>query len=251
MDLTNGKHDLFLEYLKQDGHQNDIAFFFYLSYLFQNIDLKSKRILEIGSGKGIMSIFVGLSGAREVVSLEPEMDGSTNKSSELQQKRIKALELENVNLINKDFESFVVNYQDTEFDYIFSFQSINHIFETEKKLTRHSREWHTYLDIGKKIRKLLVEDGIAIISDACRSGFFYKLKKVGINRPWRPNKRSNVNWKVHQNPDIWQNLFLQAGFSNVSIKYPLPYKLRKLGRLVANPVINYFLTSKFILYCTN
>ena len=62
--------------LARDRHHHPEAFAYMLAQLFAGIDLKDRRVLEVGSGRGILSAYLGLQGA-SVVSLEPEGVGST------------------------------------------------------------------------------------------------------------------------------------------------------------------------------
>ena len=49
---------------------------FHLKTLFKNIGLKNRRVLDIGGGSGLHSFYAACMGAKEVVCLEPETEGS-------------------------------------------------------------------------------------------------------------------------------------------------------------------------------
>lgn len=52
---------------------------FYLEQqLFKNIDFRNKTLIDIGGGNGLFSFYAALNGAKKVVVMEPEFDGSTS-----------------------------------------------------------------------------------------------------------------------------------------------------------------------------
>ena len=53
----------YLGMLARDGHANPAAFSYATNQLFRGVDLQGKRILEIGSGRGLMALLMGLHGA--------------------------------------------------------------------------------------------------------------------------------------------------------------------------------------------
>ena len=53
-------------------------FLFYINSIFAGVNFENKNVLDIGSGTGIYSIYASLSGAKNVVSIEPETEGSHN-----------------------------------------------------------------------------------------------------------------------------------------------------------------------------
>ena len=237
----------FIQFLKEDKHENIDAFFHTANHTFQDIEFEGKRIVDIGSGKGLMSIYTSLYGAKEVVSLEPELHGATNKALEIQRDRVKKLNINNIKILNQDFNLW--EYNDEPFDIVMSFASINHLHESPYHALHHEETRQIYIDIAKKIRELLCLNGVAMITDSCRYGLFHWLKYIGINRPWTPTKRTSINFRIHQNPGVWKDIFVNAGFSEVRIKYPLPYKLRKVKKFIENPIANFLLEARFILYC--
>ena len=49
---------------------------YHLKTLFKNIPLENRRVLDIGGGSGLHSFYAACMGAKEVVCLEPETEGS-------------------------------------------------------------------------------------------------------------------------------------------------------------------------------
>lgn len=243
----DNKWNLYSKMLTEDGHDNLKATFYNISRTFNNIDIKDKSIVEIGSGKGLMSIYCSLSNAKKVVSIEPELAGSRSKVIELQNNRINSLGLDNIIVLPFDFNLW--DSQGEKFDIVLSFASINHIYESPYNALKHKETFQKYVAIGSKIHSLLKPGGIAVINDACRYGLFWFIGKLGIRRPWLPKKKITINWRIHQNPTTWKKILLESGFSKIDIIYPLPYSLRSLKGVVDTPLFNFLLSAQFTLYC--
>jgi len=179
--------------------------------------------------------------------MEPELDGSSSNVIETQLNRIKELKLNTVHLVSHDFNTWDPDGE--KFDIIMSVASINHLYEVPFNASSHPETNSRYTEITTKMHSLLNPGGMAIITDACRYGFFFFAKSVGIHRPWNWNKKTNINWRVHQNPGVWRSLFLQGGFQHVDIDYPIPFRLKPFSMVINNPIANFFMKSGFILHC--
>src|SRR5215475_13915542 len=55
---------------------------FYLENLFAGIAIEGRRVLDIGAGSGVFSVYLALCGAAEVCALEPEVAGSRTRTAE-------------------------------------------------------------------------------------------------------------------------------------------------------------------------
>src|SRR5687768_12434019 len=120
--------------LEKDGHSNPPAFFHSANELFRGVDLRGKRVLEIGSGRGLLSVLIGLAGANQVVSLEPELAGASAGMIRTQKERVQALGLDNVDVVVADFNTW--DGPPARFDVILSRASINHLHHSEKHALR-------------------------------------------------------------------------------------------------------------------
>ncbi len=161
-------------------------------------------MLEIGSGKGLLAVMMGLQGAERVVSLEPEMVGATSGVIAIQRERVEALRLSNVDVVVGDFNTW--EGAAGSFDVIVSRASINHLQQSDRHALRHSETYTNYVAVAKRIHSLLAPGGVFIATDACRYAFFTAVRGLGIRRPWR-KARSGVNWRHHQNPSTWRTDF--------------------------------------------
>jgi SAM-dependent methyltransferase len=244
--MTSTQTELPPEYiamLERDGHRNPPAFAHTLANMFRGIDFTGKRVLEIGSGRGLLAIYMGMRGA-QVLSMEPEMVGATSGVIAQQQARLAALGMRNVEVINADFNTW--DPGDRRFDVIVSRASINHLYASEHHAEHHKETYDAYLQVARRVREMLAPGGIFVATDACRYAFFSGLRPLGIRRPWRL-ERSSVDWRHHQNPSTWKKIFREAGFSSIQVAYPVAYKLRALRPIVDTALANFFLQGAFIL----
>ena len=229
--------------LDSDGHQHPAAFAYMLARMFAGIDFSGKRVLEIGSGRGLLAIYMGLRGA-DVLSMEPELVGATSGVIAQQRARIKALGLRNVEVLHADFNTW--DPGNSLFDVIVSRSSINHLYASAHHAEHHRETYDAYVGMATRLRTMLVPTGLFVASDACRYSFFSGLRDFGVRRPWQ-RKRSGVHWRHHQNPGTWARIFRQAQFSSVQVVYPAPYRLRMLGPVVETAVANFFLQGTFVM----
>ena len=229
--------------LESDGHRNAPAFAYMLANMFKGIDFTGKRVLEIGSGRGLLAISMALRGAH-VLSMEPELAGATSGVVAQQRDRVRALGLNNVEVLSADFNTW--DPGNRRFDVIVSRASINHLYASAHHAEHHKETHDAYLQVARRLRGMLVPAGSFVATDACRYAFFSGLREVGIRRPWQWH-RSGVNWRHHQNPGTWRKIFREAGFSSVQIAYPVPHRLRMLSPVVDTALANFFLQGMFVM----
>ena len=241
---TDGQRARFAEMLREDGHDHPDRYVLAQRRFFADVEVRGRRVLEVGSGKGLTSFFIALNGAQHVVSMEPGLAGAASAVCRTLESRIAALGLEGVELLGEDFNTWDPGGR--RFDVLVSQSSINHLQESPHHAGRHVPTRQGYLAAVRKMHDLLEPGGVACVSDACRYGLPYAMAIWGTKPPWAA-RMSTVNWRIHQNPGTWRGIFREAGFARVEVAYPLPYRLRGFGPLAANPVANFFLDASFIL----
>ncbi|QDT06288.1 Methyltransferase domain protein [Rubripirellula lacrimiformis] len=239
------RHRLKEQFQAEDGHQNPPAYESYLNRLFGDLELQGRSVLEIGSGRGLISLHCGLAGAEKVVSVEPEMEGSTSGVIEAQAQRIKSLGLKNVDLRRDNFNT--MNFGGESFDVIVMIAVLNHLYETPLNAARHQEVFNTYVKIASKLHGLLNKGGVVIATDACRLCLWTQLRRLGYPRSWCLTQRT-IDWQIHQQPAVWESIFKEAGFSRFEVSYPIPHRLRKFGGLVGTSPVNFVLMGEFIFH---
>ena len=244
--MTSSKSEFPPEYiamLTRDGHGNPPAFAHALANMFRGIDFAGKRVLEIGSGRGLLAIYMGMQGA-QVLSMEPEMVGATSGVIAQQQARLAQLGMKNVEVVNADFNTWDAG--ERRFDVIVSRASINHLYASVHHAEHHKETYDAYLQVARRVHHMLAPGGVFVATDASRYALFSALRRFGVRRPWRW-QRSTIDWRHHQNPSTWTKIFREGGFPTVEIAYPVPYRLRALEPIVDTAVANFFLRGAFIL----
>lgn len=208
--------------------------------LFSGVDLSGKRFLDIGGGAGTYSFYAACSGAKEVICLEPEAEGSSRGMQQEFLQRAEVLGVGNrVRLLPITFQEFTSS---SHFDILFCHNAVNHLDEAAV-VECHNNEaaQRTYIELFKKMRRLCTDGGYLIIADASRYSFWYRL---GYPNPFAPT----IEWHKHQPPRVWKRLLQQAGFQTISIRWKSPARFSRIGQvLFGNEWVNYFLWSHFYM----
>ena len=210
--------------------------------LFSHVGvLEGKTMLEIGGGEGLFSLWALANGARKVVVLEPEAEGSTIGAGQKLEghRRTLGIAEEWLVLQRQTLQDYEANGQ--VFDLILSYSSINHLKESACVLLRESENaWQRYMEIFKKVNTMLKEGGHLIISD---SGHHSLWGLLGLRSPFAPT----IDWRKHQDPELWRRLLNQAGFEFRAIEWHRFYPLRMLGVGWLTRFVAWVTTNQFIL----
>lgn len=241
---SQSPESLLQQYRDKDGHDNQPGYEYYLKQLLGGIDLTGKRVMEIGSGRGLLSLYCGLQGAEKVVSIEPEMDGSTSGVVQEQLDRIEAMGLKNVEMRREDFNE--MEFETSEFDLIIMIAVLNHLHETPINAMKDQKVYDKYVEIVGSLHSLTRPGAVVVATDACRYCLWTHLRRIGYPRSLCLTQRT-IEWEIHQQPKVWKQIFLDSGFSSVDISYPVPYRLRSLAPVVNTPIVNYAIKGEFIL----
>jgi SAM-dependent methyltransferase len=224
-------------------HRNVGNLRFYSEYLFDGVPLTGRRVLDVGAGDGVYSLYAAAAGARHVVALEPEAAGSTagvtDSFSRLQQR----LGLDSVELRTESFQDF--DPADGRFDVLLLHAVINHLDEDATMEIGHSEAARQrYRTLFSKLASIAAPGATLIASDASRRNLFGRL---GLKNPLQPT----IEWEKHQAPETWAGLLEEVGFGDPRIRWNSINTLRRPGRiLLGNRVAAWALDSSFCLTMT-
>jgi SAM-dependent methyltransferase len=238
---VNNKTGLFLETMVRQGlYAHPKRLQFKMNRLFRDIDFHGKRVLDIGAGAGLYTFYAACQGAKEVVSIEPEADGSTTGVTEKFYFLQRQLGLENVTHKAATLQDFEADGR--VFDVIMLYDSINHLDENACiHLLEDQESWNIYKNLCSKIFHMAGPGAKIIACDCGRNNFF---DKINITNPFAPS----IEWHKHQNPETWVRLLAGAGFTNPIVRWHPPNILGALGdSLLGNSAAAYFFTSHFQL----
>lgn len=208
-----------------------------------NIEVRGKRVLDVGCGTGKHSLYLAsLGGAREVVGVDPsEGAGSPAEAYEIFQRGAIRLGLQNVRLIRDDFRA--VHFSE-KFDIVLSIAALHHIYvsDTDACLDAYARQ--EYRRLIEKFYDVVDKGGWLIIVEASRHNITQITKKIGIPAP---GFLKSMSWDTKQVPEMWISLCREVNFSNISMDYYVPYRLRWLGLMLRNRFFNYLTSSVYIV----
>lgn len=213
---------------------------FRLEQIFKNINFKGKSVLEIGGGYGMFGFYAAINGAKNVVNLEPEGDGSTSGVIGKFKTLKDTLFVSNVELIASTFQDY--HPLNKKFDIILLYNSVNHLNENACiDLRANSGSWNIYKKLFDKIFSLANINAKIIICDCSNQNFF---SLFGLKNPFA----RSIDWHKHQSPNVWSKLLKESGFCNPEISWTTFNRFGKFGRLIlGNKYISYFLMSHFCL----
>jgi SAM-dependent methyltransferase len=208
--------------------------------LFSGINFNAKRVLDVGGGTGIYSFFAYAKGAKEVINLEPVLDGSNTKMIKTFHTFRERLGAFNVEIINNTFQDFESK---SKFDVIILHSSINHLNEDAcRNLHNNNESERKYLKLLTKLYNITNADGKVVISDCTRYNFWPLLK---LKNPFAPS----IDWEIHQSPKTWKYLLENVGFYVERINWPTYRRLGWFGKTIfGNSTASYFLSGHFNMY---
>lgn len=213
----------------------------YLDALFDGIDLRGARMLDIGGGSGVFSFSGAARGAKKVVCLEPETEGSSDDMQRAFARVAGRLGWgDRVTLVPKTFQEF--DPAGETFDIVLLHDSINHLDEPATiRLLESEESREIYRGLFRRIAALTAPGGTLIACDCSRKNLFPML---GLRNPLMPM----IEWHTHQAPETWRALLRDAGFRDGSIRWSSFNRLYALGRvLTANRAAAFLLQSHFRL----
>lgn len=221
---------------------------FYINeQLFKGVNFKNKRALDIGGGSGLYSFYLALNGAKDVLVMEPEFDGSAEGVN----KEFKEINKElgnpsNISLTTKVLEELPKNIG--KFDIVLMQNSVNHINEEACVVLKEDNKARKfYLDYFKLLTTFCNPGAKLIMTDCTNRNFFYDYK---IKDPFSVFTRS-IEWEKHQSPKTWSQLVKEVGFKHDKTTWTTPNILGKLGQIfLGNKLVSYFTRSHFRVVLT-
>lgn len=209
-----------------------------ISRMYDDIDFKGARVLDVGGGFGLVSYYAALRGASSVICLEPDAAGAYTNLESATMKARQALADHDVEFVAETLQEF--DATPSTFDVVVIHNAINHLDEAAcMKLPHDSNAFNAYSGLFEQIAMMSAGGATLAISDCSSKNFFGVL---GIRNPFAPT----VEWSKHQAPSVWIALMEQAGFAHLSTDWIMPQRLGGLGQvLLGNRFAAYFVNSYF------
>ena len=206
-------------------------------FLFRDIPVSGRRVLDVGCGKGTFALWAAINGAAHVLGIEPESSGSTTGTLHRFRDTVAVLELGKMVTARAEYLQGLTP-ADGPFDLVIMYNVINHLNEGAV-ISLHCDEgaYEQYRVILRDFRQLMRKGGYVIVADCGRRNFWNDL---GRKNPLVPT----IEWHKHQQPDLWISLFRQAGFELHDLRWTPLYSLAVLTQ---NWLAHYFTMSHFTL----
>jgi SAM-dependent methyltransferase len=213
---------------------------FYLNVLFENVELRQKNVLDVGGGKGLLSFYAAVKGAKKAVCLEPEKDGSRNGMTQgYHDLRMEFPESLPVELIPLTLQEYMQQTDADMYDVIIMHNSINHLNEYACiHLLENEASYTEYVTIFKNVFRITKNGGVLIVTDCSCKNFF---NDIGVKNIFVPT----IEWHKHQKPGTWVSLLKDVGFRNPTVKWLTPNRLGKPGRVLLGNYFMSYLTRSF------
>jgi SAM-dependent methyltransferase len=211
--------------------------------MLAGLEVKDKRVLDIGCGRGAFAILFALSGAKRVVGIDPAGDGGEPTALEALPARIEQLGLTNCEFLPVPLTPGM--FEAESFDLLFLYNSINHIHEVTSDLREDQVARQAYNELFAEMFRITAPGGSIVMCDCARSNLFAPLVRRGFGHPVPGT--NVIEWDKHQEPQVWQELLTDAGFVPTGQSWYLPFPLRRLGKLIDNWAFNFCTFSHFTL----
>lgn len=213
---------------------------FYLNNIFENVDFTDKEVLDVGGGRGLLSFYAAMEGAKRAICLEPEVDGSRNGMiNAYNEIRSELPESLPVNLIPLTLQDYLKQSRPESFDVIIMHNSINHLDEEACiHLLDNDECYNRYVTVFKSVYRIMKPNGTLIITDVSRNNFF---NDIGMKSFFGPT----IEWHKHQQPNTWASLLKEVGFKDASVHWLTPNRLGNTGKLLMDNYLASYLTRSF------
>ncbi len=215
------------------------AFSYYCRHLlFKGVELRGRRMLDIGCGNGRFCMWAAVHGAAEVLGLEPSEAGSRgNQAVQKFREAVHDLGLTNVSIREQTFQEAALDAG--RWDIVLLHASINHLDEAACiRLRDDESARETYRGLFRKLRQLMPRGGHLILTDCARRNLFADL---GLRNPFVPT----IEWHKHQQPETWIELLGPCGFVRPRITWCVAPEAGHLGAVFRNRLCAYLTRSYF------
>jgi len=205
-------------------------------FLFDGIPLEGAVVLEVGAGAGALTAWLARHGAKRVVALEPELDGSTAGASAALEAALADPVLRDVVELHRvplaEFRA------EQRFDLAVLEGVVNHLNEgAVVRLHEDPGAVDEFVEALRPLRRHVRDGGMAIVTDVGRRSLW---RLLGVEGPWT----QHIEWEKHQQPHTWIDVFRRVGFEPYDVRWS---PLRNTGRLTGNRVVQFFTLAHFVL----
>jgi SAM-dependent methyltransferase len=222
-----------------EGDDSYEKFYHHLQEQMGDIPFQGKYVLEVGCGKGAVAFYLSLfSGAKQVIALdEAAGEGSLVGVTQLLKDTITQLGLTNIGV--EEIDILENHFPDDCFDVIIANNALHHVVENGF-ISRDLKSRSIYIRLFQELHRILSPTGVLSIWEYSRLSLWRFV-------PYKPRKFRMIEWTLHPTVMEWRSVIRQAGFNSLSFGYSVPYKMRKLRWLFANPIAQFIWYPSFFI----
>ena len=221
-----------------EGADDHDKFWYHLARQLRDVPLAGKRVLEVGCGRGAVALHLALftDCARVTALDEVAGEGAPVGVTSVLRDAIRDFGAGTIDVIEADFMANAL--PEGAFDVIIANRALHHIMESGY-ISRDPMTRGAYVEMFERLARLLAPGGLLSIMEISRLSFWR----------WSPVKlrQANIGWDIHPTRGEWLSVIGEAGLETVSVRYTVPYALRRLGPLLANPPAQFFLGPNFVI----
>jgi 2-polyprenyl-3-methyl-5-hydroxy-6-metoxy-1,4-benzoquinol methylase len=206
-------------------------------FVFKDVPLAGKRVLDVGSGPGSLTLWAALSGAESVVALEPEAEGSVAASISTLQALSSKVGLDDVVKLEVAYLQDASLLRQGPFDVAVLYDVINHLDEAAVPLLPAEDAVKSYVSILGHLRRVLAPGAVVVVADCGRHNLWNQL---GMRSPVAPT----IEWHKHQQPEVWVEVFRRAGFEFFDLRWS---PIHPFGSISSLRAVQYAFSSHFVL----
>jgi hypothetical protein len=215
---------------------------YFRDQVFSGVDTKGKRLLDIGGGNGLASVWAVMEGeVAAALVVDPYGEGSNFRMlSQFEKMRTEGRLADRLEL----FKGTLIDSPTPilGFDIALLHNSVNHLDETMTSRLHESEEASKkFKKEFVSIRNALIDGGRLIIADCSSRNIFGDL---GLKSPFAPS----IDWSAHQTPEVWIGAVEDCGFKHRRTMWTVRREFGRIGRLLlSNKTASYLTTSHFVL----